>query len=103
MLASLTPIRRMLGYIHYMTESKDSFGWQLLVDTNRMTEYVQLLKGTGVSPSTAKNYCDKIITVMKLAESYFFDQPGMPEDPELVSKNDTPMDFSFFLPINYVM
>ncbi|XP_034248967.1 uncharacterized protein LOC117649893 [Thrips palmi] len=81
LLASITPIRRMLGYVQFMAEDKSGSGWQLLLDTERMTEYNHLLRGTGASPSTAKNYCDKILTVMKLAESYFFDQPGMPTDP----------------------
>lgn len=84
-LVSLTQIRRILGYIQFITEAKDNYGWQLLLETDKMIEYVHLLKGTGASPSTAKNYCDRILTLMKLTESYFFDRPGMPQNPEEVS------------------
>lgn len=85
LMVSITPIRRILGYVQYMAANKDEHGWQMLLDTERMTEYIQLLKESGASPSTCKNYCDKIITVMKLAETYFFDHLGTPKDPAEVS------------------
>lgn len=84
--SSLTAIRRVLGYVDFMAKHKDDHGWLLLLETEKIAEYIRLLKGSGhASPSTAKNYCDKIMTVLKLTESCFFDQPGIPTDPLEVS------------------
>lgn len=87
MLAAITPIRRILGFVQFMTPDEDQHGWRMLLDTDRMMEYIRLLRASGASPSTAKNYCDKILLLQKLAETYFFDHQGMPDDPHQVSIN----------------
>lgn len=68
-----------------MTGEKDEHGWRLLLETQHMKEYVAIVgRIGGATASTAKNYVDKIIIVMKMAEQQFFDEPGMPKDPHEV-------------------
>lgn len=90
LIASLCSVRRVLGYVEFMTETKDDHGWVLLLKTERIKEYIQLAKkSAGASPSTVKNYCDRIVVLLRLAETHFFDQPGIPQDPHEVSAKPT--------------
>lgn len=91
LIASLCSVRRVLGYVEFMTGNKDDHGWQLLLQTERMKEYIQLAKkSAGASPSTVKNYCDRLVVLLRLAETHFFDQPGIPQDPHEVSAKPPP-------------
>ena len=91
---SLCSVKRILGYVEYMTDHKDDHGWQLLLETERIKEYIQLTKkSAGASPSTVKNYCDRIVVLLRLAETQFFDQPGIPQDPQEVSVPPPPSLF----------
>lgn len=85
-MLSMCCLRRILGYVHYMTDFKDQHGWQLLLQTEHIKDYIHLVRNSaGASPSTAKNYSDRMVTLLKLTDTHFFDKPGIPQDPEEVS------------------
>lgn len=82
-MQSMCCVRRILGYVHYMTDVKDR---QLLLQTEHIKECIHLVRNSaGSSPSTAKNYSDRMATLLKLTDTHFFDKPGVPQDPEEVS------------------
>ncbi|XP_034245771.1 uncharacterized protein LOC117647906 [Thrips palmi] len=78
---ALCQIRRILGYVEYMVGTQDSHGWTLLLHTDRMKEYVQMVSEIGgATASTTKNYVDKALTIMKMVPDVFYEADGMPSD-----------------------
>ncbi|KAJ1519150.1 hypothetical protein ONE63_011244 [Megalurothrips usitatus] len=79
---AILPVRRLLGYVEYISGETDAHGWGLLLKTENMKEYIRIMRDNGgASASTAKNYVDKILNVFKLTDEVFFDRQGIPAEP----------------------
>ncbi|KAK3921535.1 hypothetical protein KUF71_010707 [Frankliniella fusca] len=84
----LTPIKRILGYVKYVTDENE---WKLLTKADKIREFMQIMMTTGgVEPSTAKNYIEHILKLMEYAQDRFFQDEGMPANPAESSEHCAP-------------
>lgn len=98
MKQSVCQIRRTLGYVEFVAGKQDQHGWKLLLESQHIKDYVQIVtKVGGATASTAKNYVDKMLLLMKVTLDSFFDEAGMPTEPAEVSYSYLLASFCYVL------